>query len=76
MTITIHGSVAEMVKDQMVIGSYQSPEDLVYEALEALVRNKIDAGINEGIADVEAGYCMELRQDSIKEVLSKPISEW
>jgi len=36
MTITIHGSVAEMVKNQMVVGSYQSPEDLVYEALEVL----------------------------------------
>ena len=76
MTITIHGSVAEMVKNQMVVGSYQSAEDLVYEALEVFVKNKIDMGINEGIADIEAGHCMELRSDNIKEVLSKPISEW
>jgi len=76
MTITIHGSVAEMVKTQMVAGSYKSAEDLVYEALGVLVINKIEIGINEGIADIEAGHCMELRPDNIKEVLSKPISEW
>lgn len=36
----------------------------------------IDAGINEGIADIESGRCMELRHDNIKEVLSKPLSDW
>lgn len=76
MSITIHGSVAEMVQNQMAVGRYQSPEDLVFEALEALVKNKINEGINEGIVDIEAGRCMELRPDNIKEVLSKPISEW
>ncbi|SMN01426.1 hypothetical protein SPONN_2492 [uncultured Candidatus Thioglobus sp.] len=76
MTITLHGSVAEMVQEQISTGSYQSAEDLVYEALEALVKHKIDEGINEGIADIETGRCMELRHDNIEEVLSKPISQW
>jgi len=30
---------------------------------------KIDEGINEGLADIEAGRSMELRHDNIKEVL-------
>ena len=76
MTITLHGSVAEMVQEQISTGSYQSAEDLVYEALEALVRHKIDEGNNEGIADIEAGRSMELRHDNIAEVLAKPISQW
>jgi Arc/MetJ-type ribon-helix-helix transcriptional regulator len=76
MTITLHGSVAEMVQKQVSIGSYQSAEDLVYEALELLIKHKIDKGVNEGIADIKAGHSMELRIDNIEEVLSKPILQW
>ena len=76
MAITLHGSVAEIVENQMSTGSYQSPEDLIYEALETLVKHKIDEGINEGIADIEAGRFMELKHDNIAEALSKPISQW
>ena len=76
MAITLHGSVAEMLEKQVSTGRYQSAEDLVYEALEALVRHKINKGINEGIADMEAGRSMELRHDNIEEVLSKPLSQW
>ena len=76
MTITLHGSVAEIVQNQMSVGDYQSPEDLVYEALEALIKSKIDEGINEGIADIEEGRYMEITTDNLKAVLSKPISQW
>jgi Arc/MetJ-type ribon-helix-helix transcriptional regulator len=76
MTITLHGDVAEMVQKQVSIGSYQSAEDLVCEALELLIKHKIDASINEGMADIKAGRSMKLRIDNIEEVLSKPISQW
>jgi Arc/MetJ-type ribon-helix-helix transcriptional regulator len=76
MTITLHGDVAEMVQKQVSIGSYQSAEDLVCEALELLIKHKIDVGINEGMADIKAGRSMKLRIDNIEEVLSKPISQW
>lgn len=76
MEITLHGSVADMLNNQVTAGNYQSPEDLVYEALEALVKQKIDEGINEGLADMEAGKVMKISSDSLQAVLSKPISEW
>jgi len=76
MSITLHGSVAKIVEDQMAIGNYQSPEDLVYEAINVLVRQKINEGIQEGIADIDAGRCMELTPDNIEEVLAKPLSQW
>lgn len=76
MEITLHGSVADMLNSQVVAGNYQSPEDLVYEALEALVKQKIDEGINDGLADMEAGHTMEINANNLKSVLSKPLSEW
>ena len=76
MEITLHGSVADMLNNQVTAGNYQSPEDLVYEALEALVKQKIDQGINEGLADMEAGRVMEINADNLQAVLSKPVSEW
>ena len=76
MEITLHGSVADMLNNQVTAGNYQSPEDLVYEALEALVKQKIDEGINEGLADMEAGRVMEVNADNLQAVLSKPVSEW
>ncbi|PCK07113.1 MAG: hypothetical protein COA42_15880 [Alteromonadaceae bacterium] len=76
MSITLNGSVADIVSDQMKAGNYQSPEDLIYEAIEALVKQKIETGISEGLADAEAGRCMELNADTLNEVLSKPLSKW
>lgn len=76
MEITLHGSVADMLNNQVTAGNYQSPEDLVYEALEALVKQKIDQGINEGLADMEAGRVMEINADNLQAVLSRPVSEW
>lgn len=76
MEITLHGSVADMLNHQVVAGNYQSPEDLVYEALEALVKQKIDEGINQGLADMETGRVMKINTDNVQAVLSKPISEW
>ena len=76
MEVTLHGSVADMLNNQVTAGNYQSPEDLVYEALEALVKQKIDQGINEGLADMEAGRVMDINADNLQAVLSKPVSEW
>ena len=76
MYITLHGSVAEMIQNQVSTGAYQSPEDLVFEALEALAKSKIDEGISEGIADIKAGRAMVLSHNNIDEVLSKPLSQW
>lgn len=76
MDITLHGSVAEMIRNQVSTGAYQSPEDFVFEALQALAKSRIDEGISEGIADIKAGRSMALSHDNIDEVLSKPISQW
>ena len=76
MAVTLHGSVADIVQKEVSSGKYQSPEDLVFEALEALVKHKTDEGINEGLADIEAGRCMDLTPDNIDEVLNKPLSQW
>ena len=76
MVITRYGSVAEMIQSQVSTGADQSPEDLVFEDLEALVKSKIDEGVSEGIADIEAGRSMPLSHDNMNEVLSKPLSQW
>ncbi len=55
MAITLHGSVAEIVEDQVSVGGYDSPEDFVYEAIESLMKQKINAGIKEGLDDLETG---------------------
>ena len=76
MDIIIHGTAAEMIQNEMSLGGYKSPEDVVYEAFEALVKQKISDSIDEGLADIEAGRAMEITPDSIKSVLDKPLDTW
>jgi Arc/MetJ-type ribon-helix-helix transcriptional regulator len=68
MDIVLHGEVAEMLQDQVVNGGYQSPEEVVYEALHALAKTKIDEGINRGLADVKMGRGTEIRPDNIADI--------
>lgn len=68
MAVVLNGTVAELVENQTAIGNYQSPEDLIYEALDALRRKKIDTGIAKGLADVEAGNYQELTQDNAGDI--------
>nr|VFJ51624.1 MAG: hypothetical protein BECKDK2373C_GA0170839_103228 [Candidatus Kentron sp. DK] len=75
MTLTLHGSVAELVRNQTLEENYQSPEALVREALETLMRQRIDAGIIRGLADVEAGRCRELTDDNINEIAESIVSK-
>ena len=64
-------------RQQIKEGKFSVINDSYFDDARAYIHNKyIDAGINEGIADIEAGRCMELRHDNIKEVLSKPLFEW
>ena len=70
MNVTLHGNVAELVNKQTELGHYESPEDLVYEAMQALVREKIDQGIERGIQDVKEGRVTEVNRDNIKEFLT------
>ena len=76
MDITLHGNVADFVHKQTELGGYESHEDLVYDALKALVSKKIEEGIDEGIADIEAGRYVEINQDNLDLVLSKPVDQW
>jgi len=76
MDVTIHGTAAEMIQNQMHSGDYQSPEDVVYDALEALIKQKVSDNIDEGLADIEAGRSMEITPDNIKSVLAKPLDAW
>lgn len=68
MDIIIQGTVAEMIQQQMNSGGYQSPEAVVYEALEALIKQKVQEGIRSGLKDVEKGRFTELRSDNIEEI--------
>lgn len=75
MDIVIHGTVAEMLHHQMKEGNYQSPEDVVYEALEALIKQKVSQGIEAGLADIEAGRYVELHPDNLDEVTDSIIAK-
>ena len=55
MDITIHGNTAELVQEQMIKGGYQSPDDVVYEAVELLIKQKINNSIQRGLNDVDKG---------------------
>ncbi len=55
MDITLHGNVAEIVQEQMIIGNYQSAEDVVYEAIELLIKQKVNNSIQRGLNDIETG---------------------
>jgi len=68
---------ATIGRQQVKDGKFTIIDDSYFDDARSYIRDKfIDAGINEGIADIDAGKCMELRQDNIKDVLSKPLSEW
>ena len=75
MTVVLNGTVAELVENQTSIGNYQSPEDLIYEALEALEKRKIDTGIAKGLANIEAGNYKELTQDNIGSVAKSIVAQ-
>nr|VFK40915.1 MAG: hypothetical protein BECKSD772F_GA0070984_10781 [Candidatus Kentron sp. SD]VFK49426.1 MAG: hypothetical protein BECKSD772E_GA0070983_11791 [Candidatus Kentron sp. SD]VFK80128.1 MAG: hypothetical protein BECKSD772D_GA0070982_10871 [Candidatus Kentron sp. SD] len=68
MTLTPHGSVAELARNQTFDGNYPSPEDLIREALDVLMRQRIDAEIARGLADVEAGRYIKLTDDNMDEI--------
>lgn len=68
MEIVIQGTLAEMIRQQVDSGDYQSPEALVYEALKALAKQKVQERIRSGLADVENGRFTELRSDNIEEI--------
>jgi len=55
MDITLHGNVAKIVQEQMIKGGYQSPDDVVYEAIELLIKQKINNSIQRGLNDIETG---------------------
>lgn len=54
-------------RQQIKEGKFSVIDDSYFDDARAYIHSKyIDAGINEGIADIEAGRCMELRHDNIK----------
>nr|VFJ68093.1 MAG: hypothetical protein BECKDK2373B_GA0170837_12065 [Candidatus Kentron sp. DK] len=75
MTLTLHGPVAERIQGQVSEGNYQSPEDLIEEALEALVRQRVNAGIVQGLADVTAGRCRRLTKENVGEIARSIVRE-
>lgn len=60
MDITLHGNVAEIVQEQMIKGGYQSPDDVVYEAIKLLIKQKINNSIERGLNDIETGNFQRL----------------
>lgn len=63
MTITLNGTIADIVQKETKLRGYQSAEDLVYEAVELLVKKRIDDGIKRGLADVSAGRLEDITED-------------
>jgi len=43
------------IKNEMVKSYYQSADDVVYEAVELLIKQKINDSIQRGLNDVETG---------------------
>lgn len=55
--------VAQLVQDQLATGYYDTPDDVLREALQALTdRNEDVDAIREGLADMEAGRTRPLRE--------------
>ncbi len=75
MTITLEWSVAEMVAEQTAIGNYQSPEDLVYDALKSFVSRDIEQGISEAFDDINASRFEEMNQENMNTIITKSI-QW
>ncbi|KZN66007.1 hypothetical protein N473_10585 [Pseudoalteromonas luteoviolacea CPMOR-1] len=76
MTITLHGNVAELVQAEANNSGFQSPEDLIFEAVSEYVKKRIDSGIEQGLEDVESGDVVELDANNISKILSKSASQW
>ena len=76
MNITLHGNIAELIDEQKRVGNYESYEDLVYEALQALISQKIEQGIHEGLCDVNKERHIEISKTNLQSTLSKPIEQW
>lgn len=76
MNTILNGNFSEFVSEQARLGDYASHEDLVCEAFHALVREKMDQGIDEGLRDVEEGRVMEINKNNLQSVLSRPVEQW
>jgi hypothetical protein len=73
MNVTLHGNVAEIVDRQMKLGGYESPEDLVYDALKALAHQKIEEGIEEGLEDVKHGRVTRINSENLNDFITNAI---
>jgi len=73
--IVLHGTVADIVHNQMELGKYDSAEDVVYEALEALVKKNINDGLERGLQDIEEGNFIELTPSNISSVADAIVSK-
>jgi len=75
MDITIHGNTAEIVQEQMIKGGYQSPDDVVYEAVELLIKQKINNNIQRGLSDIEAGDYQVLTKDNMADIAQSIVNQ-
>jgi antitoxin ParD1/3/4 len=76
ITVTLEPDLGDFVRDQVESGSFASPgdyvEDLVRRTLERdQARKKLEAELQEGIDDIEAGRMMPIEEafDSVYEEL-------
>jgi len=67
MSYQLPADLEQLVSEQIRLGSYQSPEDVLRDALRALAeRNQDLAAIQSGIDDMEAGRVKSLSEvDSV-----------
>jgi antitoxin ParD1/3/4 len=74
MSITLTPALEKLVRDEVERGSYASSSEVIREALrERYKRQRLDdlnAAIERGIADVEAGRSMPIEQ-AFKHIRSK-----
>ena len=74
MTITLNGPIADIVQEEAKLRGYDSAEDLVYEAVELLVKKRIDDGIDRGLSDVSAGRFEEITADGGDSLIDSLVS--
>ncbi len=67
MDISLNGEFENFINEQMATGAYNSVSDIIQEALSLLILKKVpqeriealNADIQKGLADVEAGRIMD-----------------
>ena len=75
MTLTLTGNIADIVSKEVKIRGYETTEDMIYEAMQALARERIEEGINKGLQAVQDGEYEEITNENIDEFVDSIVNQ-